>query len=305
MRAIPPAFDQKDLALMKTWLAAALALASVASAHAAPLDQFDWRTKEGFEQAYRAGVQYGFEHGSWFRSSPSCNTEKCSIAMIYGVDGEQYAFLTWLGSAENRGNQICVQRSDERVTCANDHGHVWTSGYANGDWKAVRFWQSDWPAKPQPPSPLETFIGFCVLGGWYALLGGGAAFLLAAALVNASLFVVRRLPARWSDRIAFVTLCLLYIQSGGENTDARAQIAARVLARRKSRAMKLLEQDFAAFIAQRDAHWMQQLAQGGAAIPPERLMALVALAHPDKHNGSRLATETTQWLLSLRASQVA
>jgi hypothetical protein len=34
-------------------------------------------------------------------------------------------------------------------------------------------------------------------------------------------------------------------------------------------------------------------------------MALIALAHPDKPNGSRLATETTQWLLSLRARRVA
>ena len=34
-------------------------------------------------------------------------------------------------------------------------------------------------------------------------------------------------------------------------------------------------------------------------------LALIALAHPDKHNGSRLATETTQWLLSLRASRFA
>lgn len=32
----------------------------------------------------------------------------------------------------------------------------------------------------------------------------------------------------------------------------------------------------------------------------DRLRALIGLCHPDKHNGSTLATATTQWLLSVR-----
>lgn len=32
----------------------------------------------------------------------------------------------------------------------------------------------------------------------------------------------------------------------------------------------------------------------------EQIRPLLSLAHPDKHNGSSLATTTTQWLLSVR-----
>lgn len=32
----------------------------------------------------------------------------------------------------------------------------------------------------------------------------------------------------------------------------------------------------------------------------DRLRALLMLTHPDKHNGSRLANDTTAWLLSVR-----
>jgi hypothetical protein len=113
----------------------------------------------------------------------------------------------------------------------------------------------------------------------------------AAAFATASLFVIRRLPAEWKSRLASVTPKLVSMERWRELKDARvrALIAVYVLAWRKRRAMKLLEQDLTVFTAQRDAHWMQQLAQRAAAIPPERLMALIALAHPDKHNGSRLA----------------
>ena len=120
--------------------------------------------------------------------------------------------------------------------------------------------------------------------------------------------MICRLPAGWKNRLARVTAGLAFIGHWWELKDAeaaRALVAALVLAWRKRRALKLVGKDFEAFLAERDAHWMQQLAQGGVAIPPERLMALIALAHPDKHSGSRLATETTQWLLSLRASRVA
>jgi hypothetical protein len=32
----------------------------------------------------------------------------------------------------------------------------------------------------------------------------------------------------------------------------------------------------------------------------DKMRSLLALCHPDKHNGSTLATATTQWLLDLR-----
>jgi hypothetical protein len=412
---------------MKTWLAAALALATVASAHAAPLDQFDWRTQEGFEQAYREGMQYGFDHGSAFHVDPKCNSENCFIDMQYSVDGEDYAFVLSLGSAHGRGKVICVRRSDDHRTCANDYGHVWTSHYVEGDWKTVRFWQNGWPDEAlfldpsdwksqdgfdqdfhkgvqfgfdhgfafksecqkecnllimsftrddkryafetflRTPTNAQTTTQLCVASGdtvtcgdnfgrvwtnrwvdgawegktlqngwavkpaepslvWLLIYGGFAALFLvclaiyavailpfptmrlAALFAKASLFVICRLPAGWKNRLARVTAGLAFIGRWWELKDAeaaRALVAALVLAWRKRRATKLLEQDFAAFITQRDAHWMQQLGKRSAAIPPERLMALIALAHPDKHNGSRLATETTQWLLSLRASRAA
>ena len=37
-----------------------------------------------------------------------------------------------------------------------------------------------------------------------------------------------------------------------------------------------------------------------AGIPPEILSRLVRLCHPDKHQGSKAATEATQWLLAQR-----
>jgi hypothetical protein len=423
---------------MKTWMAAALALATVGSANAAPLDQFDWRTQEGFEQAYRAGVQYGFDHGSSFRTASRCSAENCLIVMGYDVADESYYFITWLGSADNRGNEICAERPDHHLTCANDHGRVWTMHHVDGDWKEVRVWQYTWPIEPPPVAQLidggfaavvrtqkgfeqayheavqygfehgsyfsadptcsvehcrlsmnysvnseqygiYTWLGsaelhenrFClqrrddqitcatdhgqvwtkqyVDGDWkeirrwqnswpveplpvaklidigLAALGfvmiaafGVAVLLfptmrLAALLARASLFVIPRLPSEWRNRFfARVTPSLVFIQRWREIKNASvasayvsALISALVLAWRKRRALKLVGRDFEAFIAQRDAHWMQQLAQGGGAIPPERLMALITLTHPDKHNGSRLATETTQWLLALRASRVA
>jgi hypothetical protein len=427
---------------MKTWIAAVLALATVASAHAAPLDQFDWRTQKGFEQAYREGMQYGFEHGSYFSTAPRCSAEHCLIIMDYDVADESYYFITWLGSADDRRNEICAERPDHHLTCANDHGHVWTMRDVDGDWKTLRDWQFSWPVEPSPVSNLidagfaaevQTQKGFeqayregvqygfehgsafhvdpkcntencrigmeyrindekydiytwlgsaelhenriCVEprkdqftcandrgqvwseryvdGGWkevrrwqdswpvepaqHSLVGklknigvaalgfvfsawfflamayGVAVWLIvgcmwfAAAFATASLFVIRRLPALWKSRFVSVTPKLVSMERWRELNDARvrALIAVLVLAWRKRRALKLVGRDFETFVAQRDAHWMQQLAQGGRAIPPERLKALIALAHPDKHQGSRLATETTQWLLSLRASRVA
>ena len=38
-------------------------------------------------------------------------------------------------------------------------------------------------------------------------------------------------------------------------------------------------------------------------IPPDVLKKLLHLAHPDKHGGSKIATEATQWLLSMRGGR--
>jgi hypothetical protein len=119
---------------MRTSIAAALALATVASAHAAPLDHIAWRTQQGFEQAYREGVQYGYQHDSAFFSNQGCNSEECAIAMQYTVDDERYTFLTWLGSNDRRGNQICVEHRDGHRTCANDNGDVGTKRKIEADW---------------------------------------------------------------------------------------------------------------------------------------------------------------------------
>jgi hypothetical protein len=78
---------------------------------------------------------------------------------------------------------------------------------------------------------------------------------------------------------------------------------------RRERALKLLEPELDVLVRQRDAAWMQEVARREALartpIPPERLKALIALAHPDRHNGSKMATKTTQWLLAQRARKAA
>lgn len=59
--------------------------------------------------------------------------------------------------------------------------------------------------------------------------------------------------------------------------------------------------------AERETEAARALAQPRAgttiAIPPDKLVALIKLAHPDRHGNSALATETTQWLLSMRGSR--
>jgi hypothetical protein len=79
---------------------------------------------------------------------------------------------------------------------------------------------------------------------------------------------------------------------------------------RRERALKLLESELDVLIHQRDVAWLQlkdarRQALARAPIPPERLKALVALAHPDRHNGSKVATEITQWLLAQRGRKAA
>lgn len=41
-------------------------------------------------------------------------------------------------------------------------------------------------------------------------------------------------------------------------------------------------------------------AERQSAIPGDMLKRLIALAHPDKHGNSKIATEATQWLLKQR-----
>lgn len=43
-----------------------------------------------------------------------------------------------------------------------------------------------------------------------------------------------------------------------------------------------------------------QLREARRPIPPGVLKRLLSLAHPDRHGGSRIATETTTWLLLQR-----
>ena len=79
---------------------------------------------------------------------------------------------------------------------------------------------------------------------------------------------------------------------------------------RRERALKLLESELDVLIHQRDVAWLQlkdarREALARAPIPPERLRALVGLAHPDRHNGSKVATEITQWLLAQRGRKAA
>jgi hypothetical protein len=42
-----------------------------------------------------------------------------------------------------------------------------------------------------------------------------------------------------------------------------------------------------------------------AALEPARVRQLLQLCHPDKHGGSRLSVEATQWLLSQKRSAAA
>jgi hypothetical protein len=45
-----------------------------------------------------------------------------------------------------------------------------------------------------------------------------------------------------------------------------------------------------------------RLGGSGASLDRHRLRQLLQLCHPDKHDGSKTATEITQWLLSQRGS---
>jgi len=40
---------------------------------------------------------------------------------------------------------------------------------------------------------------------------------------------------------------------------------------------------------------------GRSPVPPERVLQLIKLCHPDRHQNSELSTEVTKWLLELRS----
>jgi hypothetical protein len=252
------------------------------------------RTQKGFEQAYREGVQYGFEHGSAFHVDQKCNTEKCHIGMMYSIGEEQYEIYSWLGSAELRGNSICVQHDDDHSTCANDHGEVWTSQYVDGNWKTLRDWQNRRPVEPSPAANL--------IGGYHAGVDVGAWVVAALALlVFGGLSVIG-----WIE--------WLKTTHGVRLGDIKKRgVKAVVLAVRRNYAFRLVKADLEQALAYRDQYWRSEIEKlreqfadaPGAPIPSARLKDLIFLAHPDKHSGSRLAHETTQWLLSLRAKQKA
>jgi hypothetical protein len=50
----------------------------------------------------------------------------------------------------------------------------------------------------------------------------------------------------------------------------------------------------------RSAHRSRRAPPGGSTVPPERVLQLIKLCHPDKHQNSELATEVTKWLLEMR-----
>jgi hypothetical protein len=114
--------------------------------------------------------------------------------------------------------------------------------------------------------------------------------------------LIRNKP--WAARVRFFGLVFLYGQER-----FKPERKAAIYHWRRERALKLLEPELDVLVRQRDAAWLQEVARREALartpIPPERLKALIVLAHPDRHNGSKVATETTQWLLAQRVRKAA
>jgi hypothetical protein len=98
-------------------------------------------------------------------------------------------------------------------------------------------------------------------------------------------------------------LSMLVILPAGFGLYYGSRLKAVIYHWRHERAVRLLESELDALIHQRDLAWLQlkdvrRDALARRPIPPERLKALIGLAHPDRHNGSKVATEMTQWLLA-------
>ncbi len=80
------------------------------------------------------------------------------------------------------------------------------------------------------------------------------------------------------------------------------KLCGRCFRLQKQKEYESLEEELAAARADY-AELRQAVKKGiglGPTIPPDRLKALIQLCHPDKHGGSKAASDMTQWLLSLR-----
>jgi hypothetical protein len=114
--------------------------------------------------------------------------------------------------------------------------------------------------------------------------------------------LIRNKP--WAARARFFGLVLLYVQE-----KFKPERKAAIYQWRRERALNLLGPELDVLVRQRDAAWLEEVARREALartpIPAERLKALIVLAHPDRHNGSKVATETTQWLLAQRGRKAA
>ncbi len=63
-------------------------------------------------------------------------------------------------------------------------------------------------------------------------------------------------------------------------------------------ALMLLQEVLEEFV--RDLQWERQQLREKEALSPARIVELIQLCHPDRHNGSEKATEITKWLLEMR-----
>ena len=87
----------------------------------------------------------------------------------------------------------------------------------------------------------------------------------------------------------------------GDNFDTNykwARICKPCFIEEKKNEMAELE-EAAAYWEQRAYSFAKQLEQASS-IDPALLKKLIHLCHPDKHNGSDMAKEVTQWLLQQR-----
>jgi len=73
---------------------------------------------------------------------------------------------------------------------------------------------------------------------------------------------------------------------------------AREKLREEKRKMRALRKELH---GERQQRKKEKLGLNGPMLSQKRIMALIKLAHPDKHGGSELATKMTQWLLAHRS----
>jgi hypothetical protein len=228
----------------------------------------EWRTRASFDAAFAANTMTGFAEHSWFRLRCD-DKEGCALSMRYAHDGLRVYLDTWLTTS---GNATCLVSAEDttHALCANDQGRIWRTHYTRGEWQASEPLQYAWRAPP--PTFLERLTpvaGIC-----------GALFALSV--------VVNVVPALWFIARAFALKWL------------------------KDRAFKLVKPELEQALAYRDAYWQGELERrladvqdSKAPIPMHRMKGLLMLVHPDKHDGSTLAKETTQWLLAMRAKAKA